>query len=312
MLSRRIVRVKVMQLLYSLNSDRKLKPNEVIENYKKGVEDSYELLLFTVYALVKITRIALEEEERRKAKLLPGEDDKNFVPKLYDNPLIKELEESSYLTKIVEKNKFANSADTDLIRQIYRKYAKQDSYKEYVYSNSDTIESHRKGLLDLFRFVRKNDIFEELVESRFSHWEDDRSLIIGAVKKIVKALPSGKDDLVKEFYPDEDTWKDFGLFLLEKTIEEDRELRHTLNPALKNWDEDRLTTIDNILLKMALCEFMFFPSIPTTVTINEYMEVAKLYSTARSKDFINGLLDRLTGDLEEMGKLNKVGRGLKQ
>lgn len=311
MLSRRIVRVKVMQLLYSLNADRKLNPKEVIDNYKKGVEDSYELLLFTVYALVKITRVALEEEERRKAKLLPNDEDKSFVPKLYDNPLIKELEDSPYLTQIIEKKNFAASADTDLIRQIYRKYAKQDSYKEYVYSASD-ITSHRKALLDLFRFVRKNDIFEELVESRFSHWEDDKSLIIGAVKKIVKALPSGKGDLLKEFYPDEDTWKDFGLFLLEKTIQEDRELRQTLSPALKNWDEDRLTAIDNILLKMALCEFMFFPSIPTTVTINEYMEVAKLYSTARSKDFINGLLDRLTGDLEEMGKLNKEGRGLQQ
>ncbi len=299
-----------MQLLYNLQADKELKASDLQGIYRKGVDQTYDLFLFTLYVVLKTTRIALEEEERRKAKLLPKDEDRDFTPKLYQNPLIQELENSEHFTAIIEKKNFAALVDGDLVRQIYRKFAKEEVYREYVYSDSGDKE-HRKALLDLFRFMRKSEVFEELLESNFSNWEDDKSLVIGAVKKVVKALPGQPDDFLKSHYPDEETWKDFGERLMKLTIEEDSELRKTINPALKNWDEDRLNTVDNILIKMALCEMLHFPTIPTTVTINEYMEVSKDYSTARSKDFLNGILDKLAGDLREKGMIKKKGRGLK-
>ncbi len=299
-----------MQLLYNLQADKDLKASDLQGIYRKGVNQTYDLFLFSLYVVLKTTRIALEEEERRKAKLLPKDEDRNFTPKLYQNPLIQELENSEHFTSIIEKKNFAALVDGDLVRQIYRKFAKEEVYREYVNSETGDKE-HRKALLDLFRFMRKSEVFEELLESNFSNWEDDKSLVIGAVKKVVKALPGQPDDFLKEHYPDEETWKEFGEQLLQLTIEENSELRKTINPALKNWDEDRLNTVDNILIKMALCEMLHFPTIPTTVTINEYMEVSKDYSTARSKDFLNGILDKLAGDLREKGMIKKKGRGLK-
>lgn len=311
MLSRRNVRIKVMQWLYSVNADRELDAKTVLRDYQIGVNNSFELLLFTLYVMVKITRGAMDEAERRKAKLLPGEDDKKYTPKLYDNELIKSLENSDYFTDFVEKNHFPQSVDGDLVKGIYRKYSKEESYKEYLFSPSDT-KKHQKALLDMFRFVRKDEVFLELIENRYSSWEDDKSLIIGTIKKIIKALPAKKGDFLKNYYPDEDTWKDFGRQLLKLTLEEDAELDKLIKPILKNWTAERLANVDTILIKMALCEMLYFPSIPTKVTINEYLEVAKQYSTAKSKDFINGILDKLLQDLDESGKIQKEGRGLKE
>ena len=309
MLSRRNVRIKVMQLLYSLSSDEKLTPSVLTQLYKRGVDKSFELLLFTLYLLMRISRIALEEEEKRKKKLLPKEEDRNFTPKLYENELIASLEASDILSKTIDKKGFSTKVDTDVLREIYRKFSKTEEYKNYLNSKSDT-KAHMKALLDLFRFLRKNEIFTELLEDHYSNFEDDKSLIVGSVKRVLKELPDSEGDVLSTHYPDDETWKEFGLNLLELTVEKDHEITELINPVLENWDAERLATLDTILLKMALCEMLHFPSIPTKVTINEYLEVAKNYSTAKSKDFINGILDKLLTDLTASGKIVKKGRGL--
>ena len=309
MLSRRNVRIKVMQLLYSLSSDEKLTPSVLTQLYKRGVDKSFELLLFTLYLLMRISRIALEEEEKRKKKLLPKEEDRKFTPKLYENELIASLEASDILSKTIDKKGYSTKVDADVLREIYRKFSKTEEYRNYLNSKSDT-KAHMKALLDLFRFLRNNDIFTELLEDNYSNFEDEKSLIVGAVKRVLKELPDSEGDVLSSHYPDDETWKEFGLNLLELTVEKDHEITELINPVLENWDAERLATLDMILLKMALCEMLHFPSIPTKVTINEYLEVAKNYSTAKSKDFINGILDKLLTNLTASGKIVKKGRGL--
>ena len=298
-----------MQLMYSLNSDSKLTRSLLVQLYSKGVDKSFELFLFTLYLILKITRIALEEDEKRKKKLLPKEDDLKFIPKLYENELVASLENSSTLSDIIEKKGFNTKVDTDVLREIYRKFSKTEEYKEYLDSKSDN-KNHRKILLYLFRFLRNNAVFTEILEDQFSNFEDDKSLIVGSVKKVLKELPSKDEDFLKEYYPDDETWKDFGMNLLELTTENDIEISTLIKPILENWDAERLAAIDTILLKMALCEMLHFPSIPTKVTINEYLEIAKNYSTAKSKDFINGILDKLLTNLTANGTIVKKGRGL--
>ncbi|TVQ49920.1 MAG: transcription antitermination factor NusB [Saprospirales bacterium] len=309
MLSRRNVRIKVMQLLYSLSSDEKLTPSLLSQLYKKGVDKSFELLLFTLYLIMRISRISLEEDEKRKKKLLPKEEDHTFTPKLYENELIGSLESSPTLSKAIEKKGFSTRVDTDVLREIYRKFSKTEEYRSYLSSTSDN-KGHMRALLDLFRYLRNSDVFTALLEDNYINFEDDKSLIVGSVKRVLKELPAKEEDFLSAHYPDDETWKDFGLNLLELTTEKDQEITDLINPVLENWDAERLATLDMILLKMALCEMLYFPSIPAKVTINEYLEVAKNYSTAKSKDFINGILDKLLSKLKANGKIVKKGRGL--
>ncbi|MCL4105748.1 UNVERIFIED_CONTAM: hypothetical protein GTU68_028625 [Idotea baltica] len=147
------------------------------------------------------------------------------------------------------------------------------------------------------------------MEDAYAEWVDDKSLIIGAIKKSIKRLPA-EEDFFQTFFPEDETIKEFGQELLELCFEEDEELLEIIKPTLKNWDHERLAVIDMILLKMAIVEFVHFKTIPTKVTLNEYVEIAKLYSTPKSKDFVNGILDKTLTELKEKGKIVKEGRGL--
>jgi N utilization substance protein B len=164
-------------------------------------------------------------------------------------------------------------------------------------------------LLDMYRFLLNQENFESLVEDAFPLWTDDRSLIVGSMKKTIKGLPVD-ENFTDEYRPAFETVTEFGESLLAKTLETDTELLGMIEPVLKNWDADRVAIIDMILIKMALSELITFPTIPTKVTLNEYLDISKLYSTDKSKEFVNGILDRLMKKLQEEGLIQKEGRGL--
>jgi N utilization substance protein B len=166
-----------------------------------------------------------------------------------------------------------------------------------------------KALLDLYRFLAASDLYSDMSEDRYNNWCDDESLVSGAMKKTLKNFPvSGK--FYEEHEPSDATVLEFGEELLRKTCSEDQKLFTDIEPTLKNWDAERVAILDMVMLKMALCELLHFPTIPTKVTLNEYVEISKLYSTDKSKEFINGILDRLMKELLEKGRIVKEGRGL--
>ncbi|MEZ4948878.1 MAG: transcription antitermination factor NusB [Saprospiraceae bacterium] len=147
------------------------------------------------------------------------------------------------------------------------------------------------------------------MEEHFASWQDDESLVVGSVKKLIKSLPV-EGRFFDAYEPEEEATQDFGLELLRLTYRNEDELLEDIKPTLQNWDVDRVAILDLIMIKMAVCELTMFPSIPTKVTLNEFVEIAKSYSTDKSKDFINGILDRLMKQLSKDGKINKEGRGL--
>ncbi len=308
MVSRRSVRVKVMQLLYAQTRDNDLTDEELVRRYEEGIDQSFELLLFTVYLMVNVTYESVEDEKKRKSKYIPSEEDQAFSSKLYNTALIQSLAENKNLDKDFIRYKFRQRSDDDFFRKMYGEFSKTDEYKKYI-EEEDTEQSHLTVLLELFRFLRKNEYFDEIVEDQYSNWPDDKSLVVGAVKKILKQLPA-EGKFYDEYFPDRETAYDFGKTLLIEVTKHEKELFELIEPTLKNWDADRLAIIDMVLLKMALAEFLYFPTIPTKVTLNEYVEISKQYSTPKSKDFINGILDRLMKSLEDDGKINKEGRGL--
>jgi N utilization substance protein B len=297
-----------MQLLYSQSRDDQLTRADLLKAYDDSVERSFDLLMFTLYIFVCTARCATDDELKRKSKYLPNEEDLRFTTRLYDNDLLQSLVRHEEVQKVFKQHDFSTLVDRDFCLRQYSEFAKGEAYKAYLAS-----EPSKSGdldiLLELFRFLRKDEYFNEVVEDHYANWPDDQSLVIGAMKKVLKATPvSGP--FLEEHYPDKETAEDFGKALLEKVIGNEAFIRTLVEPTLKNWDPDRVAVIDMILLVMAVAEFLFFPTIPTKVTLNEYVEISKLYSTPKSKDFINGILDRLMKTLKAEGKIQKEGRGL--
>lgn len=295
-------------MLYTMSRDKELTYKEALSRYDNGIEESYVLFLFNLNYLVKVARYSLKDADRRLAKHLPTEEDKTFTPKIFNNETVQSIATHVGFNDIVEKLKFEESVDQDTVRKVYVSFSKTPEYQAYL-DKECTEKDDRDMLLSLFKHCINHELFNEAIEDRYATWVDDKSLVIGTIKKTIKGLPEQKD-FVKIYKPTEETTKEFGEALFENVIEQNKELLEIIEPALNNWDADRVAIIDMILLKMALSEFMIFPSIPTKVTLNEFVEISKMYSTDKSKDFINGILDRLMKVLKKDGRITKEGRGL--
>ena len=298
-----------MQMLYSMNRDKKLKLSDVLLRYRESITKSYELYLFNLFLFSEIAGYSNQDAARKLAKLLPTEEDKRFTAKLSNNDLLQSISENENFKRELQHNKIPTDLDQDAYRLIYTEYSKTEEYKEYIQQADSQYDDHKKALLGLYKHCIGNEAFNELIEDNFPNWVDDKSLIVGAVKKTLKALPSYKD-FFESYIPSEEATRDFGEVLLTNVTENDQLLLEQIGPTLKNWDTERVAVIDMILLKMALSELMDFPTIPTKVTLNEFVEISKMYSTEKSKDFINGILDRLMKKLNKEGKIKKEGRGL--
>ena len=298
-----------MQLLYAKSRDKALNDAELLEAYNKSIGSSYELYLFNLAAFSRVAIFAQQDLTNREGKLLPTEQDKKFSPKLGTNSLVQSLVNHSFYQEQLVENKINEMILEENVKSIYNEFIKEKAFKQYLENEHCEKEEHKKILLELYKFCTKNELFMGMIDDAFNNWIDDKSLIIGAMKKTIKALPA-KEKFLFDYLPGEETTVDFGEKLIKKVIEDDSELLEIIEPNLKNWDVDRVAIIDMILLKMAIAELMIFPTIPTKVTLNEFVEISKVYSTDKSKDFINGILDRLLKKLEQDGKILKEGRGL--
>ena len=296
-------------MLYAANRDQDITLNEAKRLYWKKIDQSNELLLFTLYVLLKITEGSIEDSKNRQKKYLPSEEDKAFTPVLFENGSTQKLASDKRLNKSFKDYAFTDKADLDIINKIYNSFAKEDVYKNYIVG-SHSEQDNEFILLELFKFCRASEHFVELIGDQFFNWEDDKSVVIGSVKKVIKSLKNEGSLDMSPYSPDDETVKDFGETLLLRTFDEDSTLLEKIEPVLKNWDSDRVAIIDLIFLKMAVTELLSFETIPSKVTINEYVELAKTYSTPKSKEFINGVLDTLVNELTASKEIVKKGRGL--
>ncbi len=307
MLSRRNVRIKVMHILYALRMNPDMNEGFALKRYENSIEKSFELLIFTMWQWLRIASYAERDYAFRQNKFRPTPDDLAFRPILWQNESVQSLSNNQPFLEYVKKYKIPARSDADSNKQLYKAFAKTEEYRQYLKGEIPTLDI----LLQLFKFMLKHDIFLDILEEQYPTWEDDRSLLIGAGKKIIKALPLKADDpFVANLYPSEEAVREFGESLLKKTTESEEDLQGHIYPLLENWDPKRVAAIDMILLKMGACEFLHFETIPPKVSLNEYVDMAKVYSTDKSKEFVNGILDRLMKKLKEEGKMSKTGRGL--
>lgn len=310
MLSRRNIRVKILQVLYMQNRDSSLLEEAIKKTYLKLIYQSYELLLFNLYIILRVAEYSSIDKSNRSGKLLPSEEDKSFTDKLISNSVSKSIQEHPSFNKYAKEKFFKNQVDKDLIRDYYQLIQKSEAYQAYLKNDNCTDEDHKKMLRNIFSVLVKQERFTEHITDLYPHWDDDKSLILGAFKKVIKSLPLN-DDFPDNFRPDKITVEDFGLELLHKVLYFEEKLFNLIDPKLKNWDSSRVAVIDMILMKMAVAEAQYFETIPIKVTLNEYIDLAKKYSTPKSKDFINGILDKVINELIDSGEITKEGRGKK-
>jgi len=303
MLSRRSVRVKVMQVLYAQNRDKELRDSEVLKLYKSSIEGTFDIFLFNLYLIMEVAKVSVEDEAKRVSKYIVSDDDKLFKSTLYHNGIIKSLVNNKLLKSKMEKLGFSDLVDVDILRKLYKEFSEEKSYIDY-WHNRKSEEDDRNILLELYRFLRASDMFNELIEERFYQWISEKSVVIGAVKKVLKRDTFG-DDFINDYLPAPETITEFGETLLKNTMKIDDELEKYVVPKFLKWDKDRIATIDLIFIKMSLAEVLYFKTIPCNVTLNEYVELSKDYSTEKSKEFINGVMDKVIKDLNEQGLINK-------
>jgi N utilization substance protein B len=291
-----------MQTLYSLEAQENEKTGDAQKILQKHFDQSRQLLIYLVFFLTELARYAETDSLRRSSKHLPTELDKNVNTKLAGNQLLwKMLEQESY-QKMVKKDKPELIDHTDMVRKLYLELRESEVYKVYISENSRDKKPEKEILEYIFNdFLLPNESFESHLEEVFPNWSDDGEMM--------QKLVSGYLNKTSAFNFEEIVSPDKAAFareLLFAVLEKKEVTMQLIRPKLKNWDADRIATLDMIFMQMGVCEFLFFETIPPKVTINEYIDLAKDYSTPLSGQFVNGILDNIHKDLVTENKMHKV------
>lgn len=313
MLNRRHIRIKVMQTIYAFKggeSDDFSKDQKFLSH---SLEDMYSLYLLQWSLLIEVQKMAEDYLDKSSLKHLPTAEDKNPNRKFVNNEVLQLLKNNRALKDALERYGVNNwDLDDEYVELIYKAILASDLYKEYMKTRTSSFKEDKHFIVDIFKeIIAPNDKLYDYLEDKNLTWLDDLPIVNTTILKQLRKVKSDAADtfFVPKLFKDIDD-KEFAIKLFKKTILNQTKLNEAIDAKAKNWEAERIAQIDYILLQMAVCELQNFPSIPVKVTINEYLEIAKEYSTPKSSIFINGILDKLVKEYQEKGTLNKVGRGL--
>ena len=311
MINRRHIRVKVMQSVYAMiksYDDDVLKEEKFIKYSIKRMFDLYVLLLDL---LVEVQKLAEEKQEISKKKYLATEEDLSPNRKFVENKLIKKIAESSSLTLYKEAQNLDNwSKDDEYIKIIWDLLQNSDLFFEYLNSSEDSYNSDKDFVVAFFKeIIAPNVKLADYFEGENITWVDDIPFVNTWVVRSLSKQKSSNAFKLGSLYKNQDD-QDFVSDLFKKVILNHHSFENDIKIHTPNWETDRIADMDMILIKMGVCEFLNFPFIPTKVSINEYIEIAKDYSSDKSGYFVNGVLDKLSREFLKDKKIVKVGRGL--
>ena len=303
MISRRNIRVKVMQTLYSVESQEEAGDTaEPVKLLQKHFDQSRRLLIYLIHFLTEVARYSEKDARNRASKHLPTQKDLEVNTKIAGNELLWRILEHKSYTQGVKGDKPESLDEPELLRRIYHDLIATDQYQLYISVNSRDKRTEKDILEFIFTdLMLPNDLFTSYVEEKFNNWDDDGEMIKTLVLNFLNK-PNGYN--FQEILSPE-KWL-FAKSLLETTIERRDLTLDYITPKLKNWEPDRIALLDMLLMRMGVCEFLFFETIPPKVTINEYIDIAKEYSTQQSGQFVNGILDNIHKDLVRDNKMHKV------
>ncbi len=311
MLNRRNIRSKVMQAAFAMQQSGSDNLPQQEKLLFLSFDNIYKLYILQLLLLVELKKKAEEEIQIGLQKNFPTEEEKNPNYKFVNNQILNLLENNTFLNEYKKKYKLDKwELDKELVNLIWKKLKNSRLYKQYMAYNKQTFQQDKEFVLELYKnFIAPEVKLHESYEADESHWADDIAIANTLVMKTISALKENtpfynlpalfKDEMDKEFAKD----------LFRKIILNDEKLAGLLKGKTPNWEYDRISEIDKLIMKMGITEFLFFPSIPPNVSINEYVEIAKEFSTPKSNVFINGVLHNVLKDLQKKGELQKNARG---
>lgn len=304
MISRRNIRVKVMQTLYTLTSlDKGTKSPDPVRSLQNKIDSSRQLFVYLLYCLTEVARYAEKDSLRRASKNLPSQQDLNVNTKISGNDFLWKIVENSSFQRAVEFDKPGLIDGTgEQIKKLYEELNATQQYKDYIQAQSRDKKSEKDIITFIFTdLMLPSERFTSHIEEYFTNWDDDAEMMNQLMLNYLQKPGSyNLQDMMTK-----DKW-DFARNLLNTSIEKKEHALELIKPKLKNWDAERIALLDMILMEMGVCELLYFETIPTKVTLNEYIDLAKAYSTPQSGHFVNGILDNIHKDLVSQNKIQKV------
>ena len=311
MFSRRFLRIKALKAIYAHLSGA----NDTLALEEKallaGIDKAYDLYFHTLALITSVRQYAEERIEIGLNKKLPTAEDLNPNRKFINNSVIAQIDADAELDHLLAIKKLSWAQNPELIKHLYLTMTEADYYKAYMASDKQSYAEDRKLVEEFFiQTVQDNQMLTELLEEQSINWSDDLDFIlimvlrtIGAMKQDVEKLP-----LQPQFKSDDD--RAFVRRLFAEAVVGYNDNLAVVEKFTENWDVERIALMDNIIMTTAIAELTNFDSIPVKVTLDEYIEIAKYYSTVGSYNFINGVLDKVVASLNDEGRINKSGRGL--
>lgn len=315
MLNRRHLRIKVLQVLYAFFQTE---DEDILKSEKlllSSIDRMYDLYLYFLLTLEDVHQFSAQRIEDRLKKVRPSEEDLAPNRKFVNNPVINHLISNKDLRRKAEERKvnWVGVVENDIMKKLFLHIVESEVYLSYMAAEENSFELDRQFVADLFKKEIANfELIHDYFENKNIFWIDDIDLMCSMVLKTIKTVESSDDDKkpILALHKDEEDELTFVKTLIRKTFQMDEVNTQIIDELTKNWEIDRIAKMDIILLKMAITELKVLSSIPKKVTLNEYIEISKFYSTPKSQVFINGILDKAISLLEERGELKKTGRGL--
>ena len=311
-INRRQLRIKVLQQLYAYELDEEASMRVFEINLDHSIEKMFDLYYYFLLLIIELRTLAEQKNQEGKTKHVPSEKDLNPSLKFVNNRLIKSLAENPVLALRLQDRGISWTNEMDLVKSLFKKIRKLDFYQEYLESTDNSVEGDVKFALELFK---KHIINEEIVYAYFEDqsifWIDDIDLVASMILKSFKRSRETEGQVeILELFKEEKEERDFYRKLFKQAVLKREEVDSIIKEHTNNWDIERIAMMDILLMRLAVTEAITFNSIPVKVSLNEYIELAKQYSTNKSNAFVNGILDKSFQELKKSGKIQKTGRGL--
>ncbi len=302
MITRRNIRVKVMQVLYQVESGEPIAPAIITKVLDTSLEQTPRLFTYLIYFLTEVARYAEVDANKKASKHLVSDEDRNINTKLAANDLLWNILDNHSYKQALSQYKFDFENEEELVRKIYQDLIATEKYRQYTNTQKRDPKTEKEILFFIFSdLILPNEDFIAHLEENFNNWDDDGETIIALMTTLLQKPAS----LQLQQMPDAEK-KKFAHELLQAVLDKKEYVTELIKAKLKNWEPDRIAVLDMILMQMGVCEFLYFPTIPPKVTINEYIDLAKEYSTAQSGHFVNGILDGIHKDLSSQNKIHKT------
>lgn len=301
MINRNLIRIRVVQIVYSWYQNKNNDLRKAEKELMFGMQKSYDLYYYMLTLMLELTKIYEARVESRKNKFLPTDDDLNPNTNLIDNKFINQLSDNRQLQLYINERPLSWVDHESFVKTLLDKILESEAYKSYSLISSPSYEQDREFWRKTFKdFIYLNEELDDILEDESIYWNDDVEIVQSFVLKTIKRFSEVNESnqpLLPMFKDEED--KRYALKLLDETIINEKKFRELIEKHTEKWDFERIAMMDLIIMQIALAEISTFDSIPTNVSMNEYIEIGKSYSTPKSSIFINGILDAIVHELKK-------------